>query len=131
MNMQEKKRQRIYDLLTAETKPKNIPEIIGVSLSTLTSPDIKPLWLRYMSLFRNKTNATSHQNICSLKTAIEKECLKKYFEGMWIILKASWNKWKKKTKKKQWRAFWINVLFCVYLVTFFRSVFKIKNNLGL
>ena len=32
MNEQEKKRQRNYDLLNAETKPKTISKIIGVSL---------------------------------------------------------------------------------------------------
>ena len=35
MSEQEKKRQRIYELLNAETKPKKISEIIGVSLSTV------------------------------------------------------------------------------------------------
>ena len=32
MNEKEKKRQRIYDLLKAETKPKKIFKIIGVLL---------------------------------------------------------------------------------------------------
>ena len=32
MSEQEKKQQRIYDLLNAETKPKKNSEIIGVSL---------------------------------------------------------------------------------------------------
>ena len=31
MNEQEKKRQKVYDLLNAETKPKTISELIGVS----------------------------------------------------------------------------------------------------
>ena len=31
MSKQEKKQQRIYDLLNAENKPKEISEIIGVS----------------------------------------------------------------------------------------------------
>ena len=35
MSEQEKNRQRIYDLLKAETKPKKISEIIGVSLLLL------------------------------------------------------------------------------------------------
>ena len=42
MSGEEKKRQRIYDFLNAETKPK-IPEIIGVSLWPGSSPDLKPL----------------------------------------------------------------------------------------
>ena len=32
---EEKKQQRIYDLLDAKTKPKRISKIIGVSLSTI------------------------------------------------------------------------------------------------
>ena len=43
MNEQEQKWQRIYDLLNAETKPKNISEIIDVSLWPPSSPDLKPL----------------------------------------------------------------------------------------
>ena len=35
MSEQEKKRQRIYDLLNAETNPRKISEIIEVSFSTV------------------------------------------------------------------------------------------------
>ena len=38
---QEKKQQKIYDLLDAKTKPKN-SEIIGVSLCLPSSPDLNP-----------------------------------------------------------------------------------------
>ena len=43
MSEQEKKRQRIYDLLNAETKPPKIFEILGVSLWPLSSPDLNTL----------------------------------------------------------------------------------------
>ena len=43
MNEQEKKRQRIYDLLNAKTKPPKISKIIEVSLWPLSHPDLKPL----------------------------------------------------------------------------------------
>ena len=36
-------------------------------------PDLKPLWLLLIGVLGNETNATSHPNINSLKTAIEKE----------------------------------------------------------
>ena len=63
------KRQAIYDLLYAETKPKKISEIIGVYLWPLSSPDLNPPW----GVLENKTNATSQANIGSLKTAITEE----------------------------------------------------------
>ena len=42
MREQEKKRQRIYNLLNAKTKPK-FSEIIGVSVWPSSSPDLNPL----------------------------------------------------------------------------------------
>ena len=65
-----KNRPRIYDLPNTETKPK-ISKIIGVSLWTPSSPDLNPACLRYMGCFRKQTNATSHPNIRSFKTAVE------------------------------------------------------------
>ena len=73
MNEQKKKWQRIYDLLNAESKSKNIYEIIGISLWPPSSPDLKPLDYAIWGVLKNKTNATSHPNIVSLKTAIEEE----------------------------------------------------------
>ena len=35
MSEQEKKRQRIYDLLNAETKPKKISEISGIFIASI------------------------------------------------------------------------------------------------
>ena len=48
-------------------------EIIGVSLWFPSSPDLNPLDKGIWNVLENKTNATSHPNIGSLKTAIEKE----------------------------------------------------------
>ena len=61
MSEQEKKRQRIYDLLDAETNPKKISEIIGVSLRPPSSSDLNLPWLRCMGRFikQNKTNFPS------------------------------------------------------------------------
>ena len=69
---QEKKRERIYDLLHAETKPSKIFEIIGVSLWPPSSPDLNLLDYTIWGFLKNKTNATSHRNIGSLK-AVTKE----------------------------------------------------------
>ena len=83
MSEQEKKRQRIYDLLNAETKPKNLSEISEVSLWPPSSPDHNPLITLYV--LENKTNATSNPNIGTLKTAIEERWNKMSEE---FILKA-------------------------------------------
>ena len=72
MNEKEKKRQRIYDLLNAETKQKK-SRIIGVSSWTESNPDFKLHDYTMRGVLKNKTNATSHPNIGSLKTAIEQE----------------------------------------------------------
>ena len=70
MSEREKKRQRTYDLLNAETKPKKYPEIIGVSLWLLSSPDLNPLDYAIWGVLENKPNATFHWNIGLLKTVI-------------------------------------------------------------
>ena len=67
MSEQEKKLQRIYELLNAETNPKNF----------------KNNWFHYglhqafdyatWGILENKTNTTSHPNIGLLKTAVEEE----------------------------------------------------------
>ena len=71
MSEQEKKWQRTYDLLNAETKSKTISDLICVSLWPPLSPDLNPLYHVICSVLENKTNATSHSNIGSLETAIE------------------------------------------------------------
>ena len=58
MSGQEKKQQRIYDLLNAETK-RNFSEIPGVSLWPTSSPDINPLNYANLDVLENKTNANS------------------------------------------------------------------------
>ena len=73
MSEQEKKRPGIYDLLIAETKPKRISEIIGVSLWLPSKPKLYPLDYVIWGVLENKTNRTSHPNIGSLKTATEEE----------------------------------------------------------
>ena len=54
MSEQEKKQQRIYDLLNVETKPKNISEIIGISLWPLSSPDLNLLDYTILSTLEKK-----------------------------------------------------------------------------
>ena len=53
MSEQEKKRQRIYDLLNAKTKQEKISEIIGVSLWS-PSPDLNPLNYIIWDILENK-----------------------------------------------------------------------------
>ena len=69
MSKQETKRQIIYNLLNAETKPKKTV-IIGVPLWPPSSLHLYPLDYATWSVLENKTNATSHPNIGSLKTAL-------------------------------------------------------------
>ena len=61
----EKKRQRIYDLINAEIKQKEIPEIIWLFLWPPSSPD--PLDYAIWGVLENKTNETSYKNIGSLQ----------------------------------------------------------------
>ena len=76
MSEQEKKRQRIYDLLNIKIKQKKKkkkktnPEIIAVSLWPPSSPDFNPLDYIIRGILEN-INANSHSNIGSLKTTIE------------------------------------------------------------
>ena len=93
----------IYDLLNAETKPKKISEIIGISLWALSNPDHNPLEYTISGILENKTNAISHPNI-----AIEEKWNKMSEE---FILKAcKYNNW-----TKQW-PYWVDLLFWVYLL---------------
>ena len=73
MSNQEKKRQKIYDLLYAETKPINISEIIGEPLWPPSSQDLNELDYAIWGVLENKTNATSHLNIGMLKITIEEK----------------------------------------------------------
>ena len=111
MSEQEKERQRIYDLLKSESKPK-YSEIIGI-------PDLNSLDYSIWGVLENKTNATSHPNIGSFKTNIEEEWNRMSEE---FILKACKSFQRcvdtiiEKKKKKKWRLYWVNLLFCNYLL---------------
>ena len=90
MSVQEKKQQRIYDLLKTKTNLKKFFEITGVSLWLSSSPDLNHLDYTLWGILENKTNATSHPNIGSLKIAIEEE-----WNKIKIVSKACWyNNWK-------------------------------------
>ena len=69
MSEQEKKQQRIYDLLNAGNNLQRFSEIIGVYLNHLDYAT----WGVLENVLENKTNATSHPNIGSLQTATEEE----------------------------------------------------------
>ena len=73
MSEQEKKWQKVYDLLNAKTKLKKISKIIGVSLWPPSSPNHNPLDYIKWGVLENKINVASNPNIGSLKTAIEEE----------------------------------------------------------
>ena len=73
MNRKKKKKRQIYDLLTAETKPKIFSEITGVSLWPPSRPDLNPLEYAILGVLENKTDATYHLNIGSLKNVIAEE----------------------------------------------------------
>ena len=73
MNEQKKKRQRIYDLLHAETKPNKFPKYLEFLYGLHQAQTLTPLITLYGGVLENKTNATSHLNIGSFKTAIEEE----------------------------------------------------------
>ena len=62
-----------------------IPEIIGDSLFLPSNPDHNTVDNAIWNILENKTNATSHPNVGSLKTAIEGEWNKMSGE---FILKA-------------------------------------------
>ena len=70
--------------LTAKPSQKN-SEIIGISLRPPSSPDFNPLDYAIRDVLENKTNAISHLNTGSLKTAIEEKWNKMSEE---FILKA-------------------------------------------
>ena len=116
MSEQEKKWQRIYDLLNAGTKPKINFQNNWSFFLALSSRDLKPLDYAIWGILENKTNATSHPKIGSLKTAIEEEWNKMLEE---LILKAYKSFLRcidtTEKKKKKWQPYWLN-LFCIYLL---------------
>ena len=82
-----KKQQRIYDLLNAETKKKKKKNLRNNwnFFQVFIKPDHNHLDYALWGILENKTHATSHLNIGSLKTAIEEEWNKMSEE---FILKA-------------------------------------------
>ena len=67
-----KKRNDKESMICLTSKPsQKISGIIGVSLWPPTSPDLNPFDYVKWVVLENKTNATSHPNIGSLKNAIE------------------------------------------------------------
>ena len=88
MSKQEKKQQRIYDLLNAW----NNSEIFGVSLWPPSSPNINRFDYVIWGVLENKTNTTSLQIIGLLKTVFGEEWDKMSEE---FILKAcrSFRRW--------------------------------------
>ena len=70
--MSKKRNKKIEYLLNAETKPKQISEIIGVSLWPLSSPDLNPLDYAVWSVLEKNTRHCQ-PNIGSIRTAIEEE----------------------------------------------------------
>ena len=89
------------------------------------SPDINPFDYAMWGILENKTNATSHQNIGSLNSTIEEEWNKMFKE---FILKACTSSRRRVDtiieKEKKGRPYWVNLLFCVFLLI---SLFIFQN----
>ena len=84
-----KKRNNIESMICLILKPsQKIPKISGVSLWPPSSPDHNPLDCAIWGILEYKTNATSHPNIGSLKTAIEEEWNKKSKEFILKVRKS-------------------------------------------
>ena len=81
-----KKRNDKNSMICLTPKPnKRISEIIAVSLWPPSSPDLNLLDYARWGVLEKETNATSHPNFSSLKTAIKEEWKKMSEE---FILKA-------------------------------------------
>ena len=113
---QEKKRQKIYDLLDAENKPKNLitsikehanelkahMKTVRTTLKQHLSPNLDPLDYVIRGVLENKTNATSHPNIGSLKNVIEEEWNKISEEFIFEEWKSFRRRVDAKVEKKWW-----------------------------
>ena len=72
--MSDQERNNKKNMICLTPKPdQKISEIIGLSLWPSSSRGLNPLYYSVWCGLENKTNATSHQNIGSLNTAIENE----------------------------------------------------------
>ena len=132
MSEKENKRQRIYDLLYAETKP-YIFEIIGVSLWPQSSLILNSLDYVIWVIIENKVNATSLLNNGSLKTTIEKEW---NIISTEFILKSSKSLWRCvvtiNEKEKVFTVLCLASCFIVYflrlkLILFYKSKSKVSD----
>ena len=128
MSERELKREKIFDLLNAKIKLKKISEIICVSLWPQSSPDRNSLRYSLWGVLENKTNATSHQNIGSLKTAIKEEWNKESEE---FILKACKSFRRRVDNWKKWRLYWVNLQFLLSFSLVCCLFFKFRINLVL
>ena len=90
MSQQEKKQQRIYDLLNVKTKRNTISEITGVYLWRPSNPDLNLLNYAISGILENQTYATTHPNIDLLKTVMEEK----------------WDKMSKGFILKGYKSFW-------------------------
>ena len=79
------------------------------------SPNLNP-WLRYMGGFRKQTNATSYQNIGSLNIFIDEERNKISEEFSLKTCKLFRRCVDTLIEKKNGGSYWVNLLFCVYLL---------------
>ena len=76
MSEQEKKRQRIYDLLNTEAKPQKFSKIIGASLLPPSSPDLNPFDYTIWYFLENKTKETSYPNVVRLGLLLRRNGIK-------------------------------------------------------
>ena len=87
------------------------------------SPDRKPLDYDIWSVLENKTNAASHQNINSLKTAIEKEWNEMSEKIIFMALK-SFRRGIDTIIEKYWCPYSVNLLFCVNFLILLYIIFN-------
>ena len=114
MSEQEKKRQRIYDLHKAKTKPP--PKVF---LWAPSSPDLKTFDYTIWGVLENKTNAIFHPNVGSFKTAIEADWNIMSDEFILKACKLFRRCVDPIIEKKKWKPYWVNLLYCVYLILWF------------
>ena len=97
---------------------------VRIAIKQDLSPDLNSLDYAIWGVLENKTNATSHLNIGSLKTAIEEEWNKMSEE---FILKACKSFWRciNTIIEKLW-SYWVNSLFYVNLLILLLIFLQLK-----
>ena len=103
---------------------KEISEIIGVFLWPPSSPDFNPLDYAEWGVLRNKTNATYHQNIGSLKTAFQEEWNK--MSEQFILKVCKFFRRCVDIIIEKWQPYWVNLLFFVYIPNLLLTVIFLK-----